>query len=319
MSGMDTVWGHDHLERQIIWEDMIKSALQDDLEAQKLVRWIPDFKGGVMKIASVGEFTVDDIQEQTPVPISRPDTGQYEFRINQAIGTRAAYTDDFLEDDFLAAAVVNSTPEKMKRALDEVLETRIFQIQRDQGAGSNIINGKRHRFAGGGTNGGIEMKDFSYAKLALKKANVPMQNLVAFVTPELAYKLETMTPIVGLDSNPHWEGIVTSGLTTGMRYIRSIYGVDIYESNYLDVVTETIEDKEGNSKTVTDGNACVMFSAAGGDLTPFIGSWRRMPSIASWRDEELRTEYHQMTARFGLGLYRPENFISIISNDVNEV
>lgn len=316
MSGMNTIWGADHLERSQIWSTMIKEALQDDLEAQRHVNWLTEFPDGAQfNISSIGEFSVDQMQEQVPLPARRPDTGQFNFQINHSIGNKAYYTDEFMEDDFLAPQVVNSTPVKMKRALDEYIETEIFKLNRDQVLGNpNMINRLRHRLAGGGTGGRIELQDFAYAKLSLKKANVPMENLIAVVAPEVGYQLETVTNLVNVSSNPQWEGIINTGITTGMRFIKNVYGFDVYESNYLDVLDETIEDKQGNSVVQTDAVANMFFSASAGDITPFLGAWRRMPAIESWRDHNERTEYYQLTARLGLKLYRPENLVTILSN-----
>jgi len=295
---------------------MIKQALEDDLQAQTIVNWLTEFPDGAQfNISSIGEFSVDQMQEGVPLPARRPDTGQFNFAINQSIGNKAYYTDEFMEDDFLAPQVVNATPTKMKRALDEYVETEIMKLNRDQViADPNIINRLRHRLAGGGGSGRIELQDFAYAKLSLKKANVPMTNLVAFVAPEVGYQLETLTNLVNVSNNPQWEGIVSTGITTGMRFIKNVYGFDVYESNYLDVLDETIEDKQGNSVAQTGAVANMFFSASGGDITPFMGAWRRMPTIESWRDHNERTDYYQLTARFGLKLYRPENLVTILSN-----
>lgn len=314
MAGMDTIWGADHLERSQIWSTMIKEALQDDLEAQGLVNWISDFPDGAQfNISSIGELTIDQMEEGKPLPARRPDTGQFNFQINHSLGNKAYYTDEFMEDDFLAPQVVNATPKKMKRALDEFIETEIFKLHNKQTlADANSIRGYAHRYSGGNS-GAMELQDYAYAKLSLKKANVPQRGLVGFVDPAEAYRLETLTNLVDVSNNPRWEGIVQDGIDTGMRFIKNIYGIDIYESNYLDVVDETIDDKEGNSNALT-GAVCNLFFAAGDpDINPFMGAWRRMPTIESWRDHNERTEYYQLTARLGLDLYRHENLVTVLS------
>jgi len=58
----------------------------------------------------------------------------------------------------------------------------------------------------------------------------------------------------------------------------------------------------------------MFFTIAEDDAKPFIGAWRRSPSIKSWRDEDIETEYHQLSARFGLNLYRPESLVTIASS-----
>lgn len=318
MSTMNTIWGADHLERSQVWSTMIKKALEDDLQAQQWVNWLSEFPDGAQfNISSVGDFVVDEMEEGVPLPNRRPDTGQFQFVINNSIGNKAAYTDEFMEDDFLAPQVVNATPAKMKRALDERVETKILALQGEQvSANANAINGHAHRYAGGDA-GRIELSDFAYAKLALKKANVPQSNLIAIVDPSVGYQLETLANLVNVSNNPQWEGIVSTGISSGMRFIKNVYGFDVYESNYLDTTYETLNEKDGatSQNFGSIGAKCnVFFSAAEREIVPFMGAWRRMPSIESWRDHDKRTEYHQLTARFGLKLYRPENLIVIPTN-----
>lgn len=316
MSTMNTIWGADHLERSQIWSTMIKQALEDDLEAQKWVNWLTEFPDGAQfNISSVGDFVVDEMEEGVPLVARRPDTGQFQFVINNSIGNKAAYTDEFMEDDFLAPQVVNATPVKMKRALDEYVESKVLALQSEQtAANANAINSYAHRYSGGDT-GRIELSDFAYAKLALKKANVPQSNLIAIVDGSVGYQLETLSNLVNVSNNPQWEGIVASGMTSGMRFIKNVYGFDVYESNYLAEVDETINEKDGStSNALTGAKANLFFSAAEREILPFMGAWRRMPSLESWRDHDERTEYHQLTARFGLKLYRPENLVTVLTN-----
>ena len=152
--------------------------------------------------------------------------------------------------------------------------------------------------------------------MSLKKANVPQSNLIAIVDPTVGYHLETLSNLVNVSNNPQWEGIVESGITTGMRFIKNVYGFDVYESNYLSTVTETLNERDNSTSTaITDGKANLFFSAGSDDINPFMGAWRRMPQVESWRDHDKRTEYYQLTARFGLKLYRPENLVTVITKE----
>ncbi len=42
------------------------------------------------------------------------------------------WTDEFFEDDYMAPQVMQALPERMTRAFNEYLETRLFQLQRQQ-------------------------------------------------------------------------------------------------------------------------------------------------------------------------------------------
>jgi hypothetical protein len=81
----------------------------------------------------------------------------------------------------------------------------------------------------------MSVVDFQKARYALRKANVPLVNLVAIVDPSVEYALATQTNLVNFSNNPRWEGIVRDGLSTGMKFLMNVFGFDVYVSNYLTV------------------------------------------------------------------------------------
>lgn len=321
MAVMDSAWGSTHLMRNEVFSSQIKEMFEDETVARGLVNWTNDLPDGQnLKINSIGDLPLDEAAESTPLPERRMDTGQFIFNIDEYQGVKVAFTDENLQDNFMAPQAMARTPEKMMRAFEQTLESKIFSVVNKADGGQtkntgNVINGYSHRLTASGTGRTLTLKDFAYAKLALQKANVPMQNLVAFVDPSVAFALDTMSSIVDISNNPQWQGIVETGLSTGTRFIRNIYGFDVYVSNYLDTATAaevalTTYDKTTATNAI--GDKCALFFAnMGGDGSPFLGAFREQPNIVSWRDEAIRTEYHEMRARYGLKLYRPENMISI--------
>lgn len=316
MAVMDSVWGSTHLERAEVWSQMLKESLEEDLMAQRYVNWLTEFPDGdTFKISSMGELPIDQMTEGVALPNRRPDTGQFTFQITEFEGVKVPYTDKFMEDDFLAPQVLAKTPDRMRRALDESVETKILQLHEGQTAGdTNIINGQAHRFIASGASNVIDVADFARAKLSLQKANVPLVGLVAVVDATTAYVLETLTNLVNVSNNPMWEGIIAQGITdnTGMRFVKNVYGFDVYTSNFVDSLgAETLETVDA-----TGFAANMFFSTADTEVLPFVGAWRRMPRIMSWRDDDLETDYYQLSARYGLKLYRPENLVTVPSNTV---
>ena len=151
---------------------------------------------------------------------------------------------------------------------------------------------------------------------ALKKANVGDRNLVAFVDPSVEFTLNTLTNLVNVSNNPKWEGIVTSGLASGMRFIRNIYGFDIYTSNYLAAAGAARTGAETiNGVTVANGKCNVFFSAADMRNLPFIGAWRQMPKVDAEYNKDFQREEYVTTARYGLKVYRPENLVVCLTNE----
>jgi hypothetical protein len=330
---MDSTWGATHLERNEVFNEQLKEMFEEELMAAAMVRMINNFgDGDNWRVSSIGELTIDQVSESVSLPERRPDTGQFIFNINEFVGVKVPYTDKFLEDDFLAPAAIAALPRKMKRAFDEYYESQVLKIHRAQtNDDSNIINGAAHRLvASGNDTGGITepddtltLSDFAYARYALQKAKAPLTNLVAIVDPSFEFNTNLTNTIVDVSFNPRWEGIIESGIGAqdGIRFIRNIYGFDVYVSDFLDEVetAETALNIYNGDNPAGTGGAQVGYKAnqfmtlADDDAKPFIGAWRRAPRIDSWRDYDIETEYHQLTARFGLNLWRPESLVTIFS------
>lgn len=320
---LDTTWGSNYFHRNEVLNAMLKDQLRDNLlGASNFVNWITDFgDGSNYKIASVGELSIDQAAEATSLPDRRPDAGQFIFNINEYVGSKVSFTDDFLEEDFMANTVLSTLPERMKRASDEYVETRIFKLQAEQTADDpNTINGAMHRYTANGTSGKMTVEDFAYAAYALDKAGVPRSGRVAIIDPSFEFYTNVQTGISDVTYNPTHQGIIETGIGdgTGMRWVRNLYNFDIYVSNYLDTVVTaetSLTDYQGNTTSAAAGyKANLFFSMADRMNLPFIGAWRRQPTFSSWRDDDKRIEYHQMLMRFGLKLYRPENLLVCFSN-----
>jgi len=320
---MDSVWGATHLKRNEVFNDQLKEMFEEPLQAQQFVRMITDFgDGDNFKVSTIGELPIDQVSEGVSLPERRPDTGQFVFNINEFVGVKVPYTDRFLEDDFLAPAAIAATPRKMKRAHDEYFETQILKLHRVQTPNdSNLFNTAAHRVVAGGLNKTITVQDIAYARYALQKAKAPLMGLVAIVDPSFEFNTNITATIADISFNPRWEGIIESGIgdNTGMRFIRNIYGFDIMVSDFVDTI-ETAEagllerDQATATGAAVGDVANLLFTVADQDAMPFMGAVRRAPNIVTWRDEDIGTEYHQLTSRFGLNLWRPESLVTIVSS-----
>ena len=56
----------------------------------------------------------------------------------------------------------------------------------------SLVDGGIHRFSGGNA-GKIEVEDFAYARMKLKMANVPDQNMIAIVDPSVEFTINTLS------------------------------------------------------------------------------------------------------------------------------
>lgn len=308
MSG-ETTGNNALLIRQNVYSGQIKEALQDELIAMQWVDWMNDFTEGssTFKIPSIGEAVVDDYVEDDEIKFRPLDKGEFTMTIDKHKTSGHYITDTAMEDLFYANQLMSKIPASESRAILKQLESDIMALQGSQTAAStNTINGGKHRFVGTGSSNVIAVEDFARAKLSLKLANASDRNMIAVVDPSVAYTLETLTNLTNVSNNPRWEGVVAEGMTSGMRFVKNVFGFDVYESNYTDtIVSETLETVN------VAGFAANMFFSADGDEGPFKGAWARMPRLKAWEEEARERTNYATSSRYGVKLYRPESLIVI--------
>jgi hypothetical protein len=309
------------LIRSNVWSNQLKDVLTDELQAQRIVDWIsmPD-TGATLNIPSMGDLDVNDYAEDTAVQYTALATGNFQFSITEYLSSATYITMKERQDSMYAARLEASFVPKQARAIQVRLEGDILDqgqpgTPNGQTAGNaNQINGADHRWVGSDTansNRTIGFKDFAKALFALKKANVPQSNLIAIVDPSVEYHFNTLSQTLDVTYNPMWEGILKTSVATGLRFSRNIYGFDVYVSNYLSTIAagETINTVASGSNAVAN-----LFFSADASVTPFIGAWAQTPKVDSEFNKDFQREEYVTTCRYGVKLYRPENFITVLSN-----
>lgn len=307
---MHTTANSELLIRTEVWSSQLKMVLEDQLMAAGYVGWLSEFPDGTtFTIPSVGQAQVSDYIEDEAITYAPLDTGEFQLTINKYKASGIYITDKAKQDMFYMSQLTSSFVPKQERAIMEQVEADIFALQTEQTASDlNAINGANHRYVAGGTNQVMEPEDFARARYALKKANVPDTSLVAIVDPSVEYALNTMTNLANVSNNPRWEGVIAEGIATGMRFVKNVYGFDVFVSNNLDDSNQTID-----SKTTTAGKANLFFSAEA-DVLPFIGAWRQMPQVESERNKDFQRDEFVISARYGVKLYREENLVVVLSD-----
>jgi hypothetical protein len=314
MAGTDYAKVNEHLVRTELWSSELKDILQEQLMGTKYVRMLNGFPdGNQFNIPSIGELPMREVAESTPVTYDAMDTGEFTFSIDRYVESATYITDKAKQDSFYAQQLIGMFPAKMRRALDENLEGSVMGLINTQTANdTNTINGADHRFvASGATNTVLSLDDFAKAKYALDKAQAGGSR-VAIIDPSQEYVFNNLVGAQAFTNNPAFEGIVNGGFVnsvTGMRFVKNIFGFDVYVSNFLATPTDTSVD----SVSVPASPVTNMFMSVGGDLTPFVGAYRQMPNVEYERNKDLRRDEYVMNARFGLKLYRPECVVGVIS------
>jgi len=307
----------DHLIRAQLYSAQLKDILLADLQATTYVDWMTDFPDGTtFNIPSIGQMEVDDYVEDTPIKYRAFATGNFQFSITEYLSSGTYITEKEKQDSYISAQIMSQFVPKEHRAIMERVETDILKLGNSQTLSDpNTINGAAHRFVASGSVQQVTVNDFAKALYALKKANVAQTNLIAIVDPSVEYTLNTLTNLVNVQNNPKWEGIVADGIASGMRFVKNVFGFDVYTSQFLaDAASETVS----SVSTDSTGKVNLFFSAAG-DVKPFKGAWRQMPKVDSKFNQDFQREEYVTTARYGVKLFRPENLVCVLSNSGSAV
>lgn len=306
----------DHLIRSNLWSGKIKEFFEADLIGMRYVDWITDFPDGdVLNIPSIGQAEVHNFAEGQKVIYNSMDTGNFTFSITDYLQSGMYITEKMKQDSYYAGQLTSRFVPKMRRAINTRMEVDMLSIapEGQTSSNANTINGAAHRWVASGTSETIDITDFAKAKYSLQKAHVPAVGLTAIVDPSVEYKLNTLTGLLDVSYNPKWEGMITTGFApNNLRFIRNIYGFDVYVSDYLKDVNESI-----GGKTTTAGKANLFFSAAP-EALPFVGAVRQQPKVDSEYNKDEQREEYVVTARYGFGLYRPEA-VCVVLSDTDQV
>jgi len=318
---MHTTAQIDALIRSELWSSMLKEEAKDDLQAKAYVNWLTEFPDGTtFTIPSIGDATIRNYVEDTPVQYDSMDTGEFQFTISEYVSSATYITKKARQDAYYAAKLEASFVPKQRRALDEKVETDILalgaagasggQVARSGATDGNAINGADHRFIATGTSEAMAVADFAKALYSLKKANMSDTNLIAIVDPSVEYTLNTIANLVNFSNNPRWEGIVETGIGQKNRFVKNIFGFDVYVSNYL---PKDQNETDGTLST-TAGVANLFMSLSDKEMYPFMGAWRQMPEVDGDYNKDFQREEYVTTARYGLKVYRPENLVVVLSD-----
>ncbi len=309
--------------RALVHSQTMLEVLQDSFLPDGLFRNVGDFGDGTqLQVPTIGEMTLFDLEENQPTPTSAIDTGKIFLDIREHVGVAGYITDELKEDGYKAAAVESAIVPQSLRAIKERFETDMLATAVSSTnsmitlGDTNDVNGFNHRWVANGTNQTITLEDFIYAKLAFDKANVPDEGRIVLVDPIVEATLNSLTNLVNVSNNPQFEGIVTTGFSKNRRFVKNIFGFDIWVSNRLPRITnETIAGSAiGSGAAVTDGVNNIFMSIAGDETTPFMGAMRRMPRVEGFRNvSERRDEFHT-TSRWGFAMQRAESLISVITD-----
>lgn len=297
------------------YSKFILENLHDYMLPGGMWRDVSDFGAGTtLNIKTVGTVTLQDAQEDVPLNFTNIDSGTITMSITDYIGDAWKVTDDLREDGSQIETLMAMRAQESTRALGDYHETRFLAACNSAQTNANVglVNGRPHRWVAGGasaTNRLMTMSDFIAMKLSFDKANVPQGGRIAIVDPIVEATINSLTNLVNVSNNPMFEGIITTGFARDHKFIKNIFGWDIYTSNKLPIktATEALNASSYNlaNDTAEIGDVANIFMCVADDNTkPVMHAWRRNPKTEGWRDSEERADKFQVTARFGFGSQR---------------
>ena len=292
-----------------------------------MYRDVSDFGSGTtLNIKTVGTVTLQDAAEDTPLNFSPIDTGTLNLSITDYIGDAWKVSDDLREDGAQVDTLMAMRAMESTRALGENHESRLLAVANaaQTAANANLVNGRPHRWVGSAAGNArtITLSDFISMKLAFDKANAPAGGRIVIVDPVVEASLNSLSNLVNVSNNPMFEGIVTEGFARDHKFVKNIFGWDVYTSNFLPSLTATEAiDVSGyglTSETAAVGDKANVFMCIADDsCKPVMHAWRRAPQTEGWRDQEERADKYQVTSRFGFGAQRVDTLGVILTHPSN--
>ncbi len=306
------------LQRAQVYSSELKEILRDEMMAQRYVRMLDGFPdGNTFNIPSIGQAQVDNYTEDSAVTYRPLDTGNFTFSVDKYLSSATYMTKKAEQDTFYSSELMSRFVPEQERAIMEHFETTTLAAP-EAGVSANsteAINSISMRVGSTGTGEVISLKEFAYARYALKKQNVPDSNLVAIVDPSVEYTLNTLSNVINVSNNPRFEGLVRDGIATGMRFVANVYGFDVYCSNFLPTATDNaLPDLAAANQDYSSTNGVVnLFFSADQSVNPFVGAFRQQPQVDYDYNKDFQRHEFVTTARYGVKLYRPENMVRVVT------
>lgn len=302
-----------------LYSETMLMMINDGFLPEGLHRDVSDFTDGdQINIPVMGETVLRDYVEDTDVEFDAVDTGQISLTITDYVSSASYVTDKLKQDGYKAAELEASIPGEHLRVIKERYESDMLsQVNKQTLSDPNTINGFAHRWVAnsGSTTGVIDLEDIAYAKLSFDKANVPDEGRIFLIDPITEMALNTKIGANAYSDNPSFEGLVETGFARGKRFVRNIFGFDIWVTNRLPKVTETINGgPHDSSQSVTNGVVNQFLCVMDDQHTPYMGAWRQMPMTEGERNVKRKRDEYSTTARWGFGLQRSETVIGLLTS-----
>lgn len=299
------------------YSDFITTNLSPILLPEIFWREVGDFQmGDTLHIKTLGDVTIQETSEDTPLVFNPIDTGEVTLTITDYVGDAWAVSDDLRRDGAQVDRLMGQRGLESTKALAQHHESRFLAVAStiQTSANVNAINGLPHRWVAGGagaTNRVMTLEDFAVMGLAFDEADVPAEGRIAIVPPVVATTIELLSNLVNVSNNKMFEGIVETGFERNHKFVKNVYGWDVWTSTRLPAKTAT-EALNASSYDLANDTAeigdkpCIFMCIADDNTKPMMHAWRVRPGVEGWRDQEERKDKFQTVSRFGFGGQRTD-------------
>lgn len=285
------------------YSSFILMNLYDGLIGEAFYRNVTDFgKGDTLHIKTIGQVTIQEAAEDTPLTYSPIESGEIVMKITDYVGDAWYVTDDLREDGTDIDRLMAERSAESTRAIQEHIETRMFETAAevyDGTAGPYLINGFAHKIVSAEVSNKFALKHLIAMRLAFDKANVPAEARVFVADPVVEATLNGLVTIT-TDVSPFAVEVLRNGMARGMRIVGSLYGWDILLSNRLPIVASAND----GTTTLANARANLFFCVADDQTKPLMFAWRRMPKAEGERNKDRARDEFVTRARFGWGVQR---------------
>lgn len=295
-----------------VYSKFILLNLHDGLLPATFYRNVTDFgSGSTLHIKTVGDVTIQDGAEDTPINYTPIESGEITMQISDYIGDGWYVTDELREDGAQVDALMTQRSQASTRAIQEVFESRFLKTAALAMANADAykVNGFAHKIVSAEPNNVFALKHLIAMRLAFQKANCPDAGNIFLCDPIVEATLNGLVNITS-DVTPFAQAILQNGMTRGMKFVMNLYGWDIFTSNRLHVG----EGKDGTT-TIASGVHNLFMNVMDDQTKPIMAAWRRMPKAEGERNKDYRRDEYVVTARFGFGVQRLDTLGVLVTSN----
>lgn len=298
------------------YSQFILEHLYDGLLPDTFTRDVSDFgQGTTLNIKTLGDTTLQEVQEEVAMAYQAIDTGTVTLSITDYVGDAWSVSDVLRQDGSQIEQLHAMRAALSTRAIQEYFESRMLAVanQAQTNGNANLINGFAHRIASSEAGNVASLNHFLRMKLAFDKANVGQYGRIAIVDSVVEATINSnFTAANAISYNPMFEGIVNEGFAREHKFVKNIFGWDVYVSNRLD------KGAFGDGTTSVADGAANLFMCVSDDATkPLMRAWRQMPKVETSRNTKLKRDEFDVTTRFGIGAQRVDTLGVLITSENN--